>query len=164
MGARSGPGDPRARRAKQRRIGDDLFPHLQRHVAPIRPAAMQIGTVFQIADADDRADTVVGESLQMVDEILARVEFLGHGSFRYVLESDVAVEIDHRGHDGLARQIDVRSPGRNLQLTSPADPSEQVVLDKERGVFDGRAAVARNEPRPFEHRHAALPGLPGYPR
>ena len=164
LGSRSGPGDPRARRAKQRRIGNDLFPHLQRHVSPIRPAAMHIGTVFQIADADGPADTVVGEALQVVDQILAREEFLGHGSFRDVLEPEVAVKIDDRRHDRLARQIDVHGPGWNPQLTSPPDTSEQVVLHKERGVFDGRAAVAGNETRSFEYRHAGLPRLPGYPR
>jgi hypothetical protein len=95
----------------------------------------------------------------VVDEILAREEFLCHGSFRYVLEPEVAVKIDHRRHDGFAREIDVHSSGRNLECATPAYPSEQVVLDKERGVFDGRAAVTRNESRPFEHRHAGLPGL-----
>jgi hypothetical protein len=81
----------------------------------------------------------------------------------YVLESDVAVEIDHRRDDVLARQVDVHSPGRNLQLASPADPGEQVVLDNECGVFDWRAAVARDEPSPFEYRHAGPPGLAVYP-
>lgn len=67
---------------------------------------------------------MAGETRQRVDEILARVELLRHGSFSYVLESHVAVEIDHRRDDSLARQVDVHSPGRNLQLTS------KVVMDQ----------------------------------
>jgi hypothetical protein len=111
-GAREG--DPRSCRSKQRRIRDDLIPHAQWHVAPVRPAAVQVGAVEQVADADRRADSVVGEALQMVGEILDRVELLGHGPFRDVLESVVAVEINQRRHDGLARQINMRRASGNL--------------------------------------------------
>ena len=44
-------------------------------------------------------------------------------------------------------------PGRDPHLTLTSDLRELVVLDKECGVLDGRAPVARNEPRPFEHSH-----------
>jgi hypothetical protein len=123
---------------------------------------MQIGAVFQIANADNRADPVVGETLQVVDEILAREELFGHGSIIHVLVSDVPVEIDHRRHDRLARQIDVHSPGWNLQLTALADSSEQIVLNQEGGVFDGGAAVAGDEAGPFEHGHAGFLSLAVY--
>ena len=42
------------------------------------------------------AESVVGEALQMVDQILAREIFLRHRAVDIVLESDVAVEIDLR--------------------------------------------------------------------
>ena len=76
-----------------------------------------------------------------------------------VLEAEVAVEIYLGRHDGLARQVDAQRPGRDLQLTSPADACELVVLDDECGALDGGAAIARDEPRPFEHRDASGPGL-----
>src|SRR5882762_7944621 len=99
----------------------------------------------------------------MVDEVLARVKLFRHGSFRYVLESDVAVEIDHRRHNGLALHVNVHGSGRYPQLTSTADPGEQVMLDDECGIFDGCTAVARDEPRPFEDRHASRSSLATHP-
>ena len=109
------PRDARTRRAKQRRAGIDLVAHAQRHVAPVGPAAVQIGTIHQIADADHRAEAVVGQALQMVDQILAREILLRHRAVPIVLIADVAVEVDLGRHHGLAGQVDARCAGRKLQ-------------------------------------------------
>src|SRR5438093_4554764 len=101
----------------------------------------------QVANADHGAESVVGETLQMVDEILAREVLLCHCPIDVVLISDVAVQIDLRRHHGLAGQIDTHRPGWRLHLASPADSRELTILDDERGVLDGHAAVTRNEPR-----------------
>src|SRR5690242_1358088 len=87
----------------------------------------------------------------MVDEILARVGLLRHGPLWYVLESEMTVEINHRRHDGFARQVDAHRPGTDRHLTPAADPREMVILDDECRIFDGCAAVASYQPPPFEH-------------
>ena len=136
-----------------------VVPHAQRHVAPTRPAAVQIRPVDEVADADDRTEPVVGETLQMVDEILAREVLLGHRAVHIVLVSDVAVEIDLGRHDRLARQGDARRAGRDLQIALAADPCEPVVLDDECGVLDRGAAIAGDQPGSFEYRDAGRSGL-----
>jgi putative heme-binding domain-containing protein len=95
----------------------------------------------------------------MVDEILACEVLLGHRAVHIVLVSDVAVEIDLGRHDRLARQVDTRRAGRDLQIAPPADTCEPVILHDECGVLDRGAAIARNQPGPFEHRHARRAGL-----
>jgi hypothetical protein len=77
--------------------------------------------------------------LQLVDESLSRA-------------GEVRVSIDDRRHDGLASEIHAGGPRRNLQLTGSADLDETGAVDDERGVLEGRAAFAVNQPRPFEHR------------
>src|SRR5207247_8712598 len=72
VGSGSRPGYPRACRAKERCHGDDLLPHPQWNVTPMSPAAVQVRTIDEVANADDRAEPVVRETLQMVDEVLAR--------------------------------------------------------------------------------------------
>ena len=121
--------DPASRGAKSRGAGDGLLPHLERHIARI------------LAEAHDRADPVVRLPLQLIDERLAR-------------HRHVRMRVDDRRHDGLAGQIHASRTRRHLQLPSRADLGEPVVLDDERGILDGRAAVPDDEPRPFEHRHA----------
>jgi len=69
-----------------------------------------------------------------------------------MLEPDVAVKIDFCRHDCLAGQIDTGCSSRNLDVALATDARESSVLDDERGVLDRRAAVAGNEPRPFEDR------------
>src|SRR3984893_109560 len=95
----------------------------------------------------------------MIDEILAREELLRHGSFGDILEPEVTVDISHRGHDSLTRQVNTQSARWNLQLPSSADTSELVILDNKFGVLDGSAAVARDKPCPFKRCHLSRPSL-----
>ena len=118
------------------------------------PAAVQVRTIDEVANADDRAEPVVRETLQMVDEVLAREILLRHRPVKVVLVPDVPMEINLRRHDAFARQIDARRPSRDLHFTLPADLREPVVLDDECGVLNGRTAIARDEARSFEHGHA----------
>ena len=92
----------------------------------------------------------------MVDEVLARVVLLGHRPVVDMLEADVAMDIDLGRHDRLAGQIHAGRSGWRLQLATATDPCELRVLDDECGVLDRRAAVAGDEPRPFEDRHAGV--------
>ena len=105
--SRTGPSDAGAGGAKQRGVGEDLFSHLQRNFAPVCPSAVHVGTVLEVAYANRRADSVVSEPLEMIDQILTRVESLGHRPFHHVLESDVAMQINQRRHDSFAREVDV---------------------------------------------------------
>ena len=108
----------------------------------------------QIANADDRADTVIGKALQMVDKIVAGEHLLRHRAGGHVLIADVAMQINHGRHHRLAGESDARCAGGDRQLAAPADCREAIVLDDERGVLDG-AAVTGNEPPTFEHRQGA---------
>src|SRR5262249_17736299 len=107
----------------------------------------------EVADADDGADTVVSETLKMVDEILTRVGRFRHGPLSYVLVTDVAVEIDHRRHHGLARELDARRSRRDQHVTAPSHYGKPVILDDKGRVLDG-VAIARDEARSFENRDA----------
>ena len=126
------------------------------HVAPILAAAVKIGAADEIGDAHYRADSVIGEALQMIDQVLAREGRLRHGVVGYVLKSEMTVEIDQCGHHGFAREVDVSGAGGDLQLASGADTGEVIVLDDEDGVLDGRAAVAGDEARSFVDGHAGI--------
>src|ERR1700730_731318 len=95
----------------------------------------------------------------MIDEILAREEILRHGSFGDILEPEVTVDISHRGHDRLTRQVNTQRARWYLQLPPPADASELAILDNKFGVLDGSAAVARDEPCPFKRCHLSRPSL-----
>ena len=158
LGSGARPGDPGTGGAKQRRAWDDLFPHAQGHVAPVGPATAQVGTAHEIANADDRADSVVGGTLEMIDQILARVGLLRHGPFGDVLESEVAVQVHHGRHHGLARQVNASDPFGDREFAAAADLGELVVLDKECGVLNRRAAVAGDQPRAFKYRGAGGSG------
>ena len=76
--------------------------------------AVEIRTIDQVADADGCADSEVRETLQMIDEILAGEILLRHRPVPVVLVADMAVKIDLRRHDGLAREIDAHRSGRDL--------------------------------------------------
>ncbi len=151
MRAGIGPGDARTGGAKQRRARNDLVAHAQRHVAPFGPSAVQVGAVDQISNPNGGAESVGGEALEMVDQILTCVIFLRHGSVRGVLVTEVAMEIDFGGHHGLAGEIDACGSGGDRELATAADAGEESAVDDEGGVFDGRAAVASDESRAFKH-------------
>src|SRR5215831_4290726 len=110
---------------------------------------MEIRTVDEIADADNGAETVIRETLQMVDEVFASEVLFCHRAIPVMLVADVAVEIDLRGHNGLACQIDVCGARRHRNLTAPAHLRETVVFNEESGVLDRRAAVASDQSRAF---------------
>ena len=110
---------------------------------------MEIGAVRQVADAYDGAESVIGETLKMIDEIVASIVFLRHSPVEIMLESDVAVKIDLGGHDGLAGEADAGGARGNGQLATTSDFGEAGVLDEERGVFDD-AAVAGDEAGAFK--------------
>src|SRR5262247_1651060 len=93
----------------------------------------------------------------MVDEILTCVGLFRHGPLSYVLVTDVAVEIDHRRHHGLARELDPRRSRRDQHLTAPSHYGKPAILDDKGRVLDG-VAIARDEARSFEHRYSSRPG------
>ena len=109
MSARTRPGHPRSRGLVHRGTGHDFIAHFQRHAAPAGASALHVGTIDKIADADHRTDSVVGEPLQVVDEVLAREHLLRHPAVGEILKAEMAVEIDERRHDGLAGKIDARA-------------------------------------------------------
>jgi hypothetical protein len=102
LGARSRPRHAGAGGMEQGRAGDDLFAQAQRDVAPAGAAAMHVGAIDEVADPDRGADAVEGEALHVIDQVLAGKGLLGHRPRRDVLESEMAVHIDHRRHHGLA--------------------------------------------------------------
>src|SRR5579872_1683148 len=116
---------------------------------------MQIGAVEQVANPDGRAHPVVGETLQMVDQILSRVVFLGHRAIRVVLVAEVAVKIDLGRHDGLSGEIDAGRAGRHLYFAFAADSGKLCILDNEGGVLDD-ATIAGDEPRAFKDGYSRL--------
>src|SRR5438093_10983957 len=86
----------------------------------------------------------------MIEQILAVEVCLRHASVQLLQKSEVAVNIDHRRHNGFAAQIDARRARRKLKFAFSTDAGEPVVSDDERGVFYRRLAVAREEPRTFK--------------
>ena len=148
--ARAGPRNAWPRGPEQRRARNDFVPHSQRDVAPVGSTTVKVRAADQIADPDDRADAVVGEQLQVIDQVLARVHLLGHRAFSDVLEPDVPMEIDQRRHHGLAGEVDARGARRRLDVGAAAHICELIVFDDEGGVFDGCAAVAADEARALE--------------
>src|SRR5690242_15212653 len=109
MSLRSSAGvrDPRARGLEQRRIRRDLISNEQRYVAPTRSSAAKVGSIDEIADADRRAESVIGKNLEMRGEIRLREILLGHRPVGHVLEAEVAVRVDFARHYRFPGQIDV---------------------------------------------------------
>src|SRR5262245_22342849 len=91
----------------------------------------------------------------MVEQILSIEIRLRHASVQLLQEPEVAVDVYHRRHDGFACQINAHGAGRKLKLTFTPNAGEPAGIDDERGVFDSGFAVAHDEPRTFEQRHAA---------
>src|SRR5215471_7934742 len=81
----------------------------------------------------------------MVDEIFTGEIFLGHRAIPIVLVSDMAMQIDLPGNDGLARQVHAFGAGRNLYLASAPHAHEDVALDDECGIVNWSAAVSGDE-------------------
>ena len=68
--------------------------------------------------------------------------------------------IDDRGHDGFAREVHPRRPGRQRHLTLSSHARNAVVLHEDRGAFD-HAAVAKDQSLAVEQDTApARGGLP----
>ena len=136
--------------AREKARGRGVSPGL--HLVPqLKRQLPEIGTVGHA-----RGDAVVGEPVHMVEDVLARVVLRPAGQVMHV--PDVGVGIDQRGNDRLPFQVDTRGARRELQVAPPAHPCEPVVLDDECGVLYGRTAVARDEPRAFEHRNPGRSG------
>src|SRR5678810_1218088 len=145
IGARTRPRNTRPCSAKERRTGDDFITDAQWHVTPIRPPAVQVRPVHEIADADHRAVSEVRKALEMIDEVLASEVLLRHRAIPIVLVTDVTMQIDFCWHDSLPSYVYTRCACRDLQLTSTSNLSERVALDDECGVLDGRSAVAGDQ-------------------
>ena len=111
-----------------RGVGDGLGTHLVYLVAGI------------LAEAHRGADAVVSEMLQLIHKSVT-----GH--------RQVLMGVDDRRHHRLSGQIHASGARGNLELTLSADGGEVAVLNDESRIFDGRASVSNNKPRPFEHRH-----------
>jgi hypothetical protein len=101
------------------------------------------------ADRLRGADAVECLALQMVEHVLRRV--IRRAPARVALVADVHVHVDHRGHDGLPRQIHARGAGGNGDRARAADGEDAAVLDDERAALDRRARVAEDQPRAFVH-------------
>ncbi len=96
-----------------------------------------------------------GEALEMVDQIFAGEGLLRHGAGRDVLKPEMAVEIHHGGHHGLAGQINASGAGGQLQFAATADLGETAVLDHEGGILD-RTAAAGDQARALIDRRGRL--------
>ena len=108
------------------------------------------------SQALDRRNPIVGDTPQVVDQVLPRVSIRADVIGLNHLPPEVGVGVDERGHDGFAVQVDADGPGRGLQLTFPANFQDLVVLDKKGGVLDGRAAIANDEAGAFEQGRSLL--------
>src|SRR5215510_13752159 len=97
--ARARPCDSRTCGNEESRAEGFFVADAQRRVAPLRTAAVQIGAVHEVGDPHDATDTVVRHPFEVIDEILARVVFLGHRPIEIVLEADMAVDLHLRGYD-----------------------------------------------------------------
>src|SRR5688572_17672365 len=95
----------------------------------------------------------------MVDDILAREVVFVLGVGGRVLVSDVAVQIDQRGHDRLAGEVDARGTGWCLDLTGSADARHAIALDEKSRVLDRSGAVADNHPGTLEQRRRRCRGF-----
>jgi hypothetical protein len=102
-----------------------------------------------------RGDAVVRESLQVIDEVLARVSVGADGIGFDDLPAKMGMRVDDRGNDRLTGQIDARRSGRELQFAFLANLRNFVVLDQKRGVLD-RRAIAGDEPGAFKQDRALL--------
>src|SRR5262249_11692681 len=98
----------------------------------------------------DSTDAVIRHALEMVDEIFAGEIFLGHRAIPIVLVSDMPMQIDLPGNDGLARQVHALGACGNRHFASPAHARENVPLNHECGIFNWSAAVSSDETRTFE--------------
>ena len=119
-------GEP-TRRQIHRRIGSRMSPEL------IAQGPRDLSAVC--AHAEDGNNAVVGEALQILEELRAR-EVRRRG--REILPvPQVGVRFDDTGHDRRALQIDPDDSLRGLQLTASAHRREPAILHKKRRVFDG---------------------------
>ena len=119
--ARARPHHAGAGRLELRGARHDLVTQLEHDIAPSGAAAFHVAAVDKVADADGGADTVIGEPLHMIDQVLAREGFLRHRPIGDVLETKVTVQVDHGGHHGLAGEID-RAPAPAGATTSARRP------------------------------------------
>ena len=100
-------------------IGVHFIPHLKWQLAKVGPHRLA------------RRHTEVGEAMQVVENVLARV-VLGPAAEVFHV-ADVRVRIDQRGNHGLAGQVDPRRARRRRHVALPADARESVVFDDKRG-------------------------------
>ena len=127
---------------------------LGKPASPIILLPELVGQVSYVsACTNGRGDPVVGVPLQVIDVVLSGEVRLRESSGDGIEESQMAVGVDNRRHDGLASQIDARRACRELHVTVLPDARELAVLDDECGIVDG-ATVADNQPRAVEQRDA----------
>ncbi len=117
---------------------------MQHYIAPAGAPALHVGAIDEVADADHSADAVEGETPEMVDEVFAGKGLLRHRAGGDVLKSEMAVEVDQRGHHGLAGEIDVSGACGHLRIAAAADQGEMSVLDDEGRILD-HGAVASDQ-------------------
>ena len=100
----------------------------------------------------------------MVNEILTREVFFRCRALDHILVTQVPMHIDLSRHDRFTSQVDVSRTCGHRNLALPSDRGELVILDNKGGVFDGRAAVARDEHRSFENGRVARSRLASHRR
>jgi hypothetical protein len=96
----------------------------------------------------DCADTVKRLPLEVVHQVVQR-EVVGRSRHvtvgREEFPSEVDMDIDQRGHDGLARQIDARGAARRINRSFSPDGGNHAILHHERSILDWRAQVADDQ-------------------
>ena len=102
------------------------------------------------AHAEHRAHAVVGIALEVLHDLVARVDL--RPEVHAVEQPDVDVGADQRRHHGLARQIDPRAAGRQRHRAGAADHGNPARFHHERRSLDRRRPIADDQSRAFEQR------------
>jgi hypothetical protein len=102
------------------------------------------------AGLEDRGHAVIGEAVERIEEVLARVVLRPEAQPLAV--AHVHMRVDERRDHGLAGEVHMRRAGRDRDRAASANLRDPVAFDHESGILDRCAAVARDEPRAFEYR------------
>jgi hypothetical protein len=108
------------------------------------------------SERQNRRDAGIGVSVQLINDVVARVILGGERSA--ALEAQVNVAVDERRHDGLAGQVDACRSGRGSDGTGLSHSGHTALLDEQDTALDRRTSITRNQAGAFEHRSRRLGG------